>query len=112
MGERIKEVAFADERLREAYFKLKEGKFEEKQLCDNIDKAIYALKQNPLNGIRVPNRLIPKDYIQKYQVNNLWKYNLPNSWRLLYTIVGDEVKIVSMILEWLSHPEYEKRFGY
>lgn len=29
MDNRIKEVAFADENLKEAYFKLREGKFEE-----------------------------------------------------------------------------------
>ena len=30
--ERIKEVAFADEKLLKSYLELKEGKFEEKQL--------------------------------------------------------------------------------
>ena len=32
MNERVKEVAFADENVKEAYFKLKEGKFEDKQM--------------------------------------------------------------------------------
>ena len=112
MDERIKEVAFADENLKEAYFKLKEGKFEDKQMFEFINKAIDNLKQNPMSGIRVPNGLIPKEYIKKYKVSNLWKYNLPNAWRLTYTLSGDSVKIVSVILEWMSHKEYEKRFGY
>ncbi len=43
--------------------------------------------------------MIPKEYIKKYKIDNLWKYNLPNAWRLLYTIKGNEVMIVSVILE-------------
>lgn len=43
MDERIKEVAFADESLKEAYFKLKDGKFEDKQLFEFINKAIDNL---------------------------------------------------------------------
>lgn len=112
MDERIKQVAFADEKLKEAYFKLKEGKFEDKQMFEFINRAIDDLKKNPMSGIRVPNNLIPKDYVKKYDVNNLWKYNLPNAWRLTYTLSGDSVKIVSVILEWMTHKEYEKRFGY
>jgi|SRR3989344_2099465 len=112
MDDRKKEVAFADENLKNSYLKLKEGKFEDKKLFDFINKAIDNLKQNPLSGIRIPNKLIPQEYIKKYEVNNLWKYNLPDYWRLVYTILGDSVKIVSVILEWMTHKEYERRFGY
>ena len=112
MDERIKQVAFADEKLKEAYFKLKEGKFEDKQMFEFINRAIDDLKKNPMSGIRIANNLIPKDYIKKYRVDNLWKYNLPNAWRLTYTLLGDSVKIVSVILEWMDHKEYERRFKY
>ena len=40
------------------------------------------------------------------------KYNLPNAWRLAYTLKGNEVEIISIILEWFDHEGYEKRFGY
>jgi len=109
---KIKEVAFADIKIKKAYLELKEGKFEEKQLFEFINRAINDLKENPFCGVRVPKNLWPREYVQKYQITNLWKYNLPNYWRLVYTIVGNEVKIVSTILEWFSHPEYEKRFHY
>lgn len=112
MDERTKEVAFADENLKEAYLKLEDGKFEDKQMFDFINRAIEDLKENPMSGVRVPNDLIPKEYIKRYEVTNLWKYNLPNAWRLTYTLSGDSVKIVSVILEWMSHKEYERRFGY
>ena len=60
----------------------------------------------------IPRRLIPKHYIRKYGIDNLWKYDLPKGWRLLYSIARDQVIIIAIILEWLSHPEYERRFGY
>ncbi len=109
---KIKEVAFADIKLKQSYLELKEGKFEEKQLFGFINRAINDLKENPFCGIRVPKKLWPKEYIQKHQITNLWKYNLPNYWRLVYTLIGNEIKIVRVILEWMDHKDYEKRFNY
>jgi Txe/YoeB family toxin of Txe-Axe toxin-antitoxin module len=102
-------VAFADEKLKEAFEKLKT---EDPTLYKFISRAIDDLKENPFCGIAIPKRLIPKIYIRKYGINNLWKYNLPGAWRLLYSIAGNRVKIVAIILEWLSHKEYERRFKY
>jgi len=77
-----------------------------------VNRAINDIKENPFCGIAIPKRLIPKIYVKKYGINNLWKYNLPGAWRLLYSIVGNHVKILAIILEWLSHKEYERRFKY
>ena len=109
MIERDKIVAFVDEKTKKAFEKLKE---EDPKLHKFICRAIDDLKKDPFVGISIPKKLIPKIYIKKYSVNNLWKYNLPEAWRLLYFVVGDQVKIVSIILEWLTHKEYERRFGY
>ena len=40
------------------------------------------------------------------------KCNLPDGWRLVYTLAGNEIEIISILLEWFSHKEYERRFGY
>ena len=45
-------------------------------------------------------------------MDNLWKYDLPKGWRLLYSVRGNEIIVISIILEWLSHKEYERRLGY
>lgn len=105
-------VAFISKNLKEEFDSLKEGKFEDKQLYNFIDNAINDLKKNPDCGIKISKKLWPKEYIQKYEITNLWKYNLPNAWRLVYTIEADEVRIVSIILEWFSHKEYERKFKY
>ena len=105
-------VAFISKKLKEEFESLKEGKFEDKQLYKFIDRAIDDIKQNPTCGIKIPKKLWPKIYIQKYEITNLWKYDLPNAWRLLYTIETDEIRIMGIILEWFDHKEYEKRFSY
>ncbi|MEM5815736.1 MAG: hypothetical protein QXL14_01680 [Candidatus Aenigmatarchaeota archaeon] len=102
-------VVFADEKLKETFEKLKE---KDPTLHKFIARAINDLKENPFCGIAIPKRLIPKFYIQRYGINNLWKYNLPGAWRLLYSIAGNRVSIIAIILEWLSHKEYERKFKY
>ena len=112
MEERKKFVGFADEAVREAYDKLAEGRAEEKEIHKQIDEAIDDLKENPQIGIRVPKSVWPKIYIQKYGITNLRKINLRSGWRLLYTIRGNEIEIMSVLLEWMTHKEYERRFKY
>lgn len=105
-------VIFADEKTKEAYDNLKAGKFEDRELYKFIGRALDDLKKNPRVGIPLPKHLIPKEYVQKYKVNNLYKYDLPNGWRLIYTLKGSEVEILSVILEWFDHKNYDRRFGY
>ena len=109
MGSR---VVFADAKLKDAFEALEHSKTEDQRLYKWLDRAFDDLAENAFCGIQIPKKLIPKKYIQQYGIDNLWKYNLPNAWRLLYSVARDEIIIISIILEWLSHKEYEKRFGY
>lgn len=110
--DRIKKIAFANESIRKAYFALTKGKFEDKRLAGFINRAISDLRRDPFCGIRVPSKLWPKEYMRKYTVDNLWKYDLPDGWRLIYTVHGNEVEIISILIEWMDHKNYERRFGY
>ncbi len=110
--ERPSGVAFGNERLKAAYEKLERGKFEDRELHEWIGRAIEDLKRNPVWGIRIPAKLIPRGYARKFNVSNLWKYNLPGAWHLLYSVAGNSVEVVAVILEWLTHKEYDRRFGY
>jgi hypothetical protein len=62
---RQKFVAFADEAVRKAFDKLKEGKFEDKEMYGLINRAMGDMKQNPFIGIHIPRRVWPKIYVQK-----------------------------------------------
>ena len=106
------EVRFGDQDLKAAYDKLKSGRGDEQEVYRLISKAIDKLEENPFIGIRIPKKLIPSYYIKEYSVNNLHKVDLNKSWRLIYTIVGTDVLIVSVILEWMDHKKYERRFKY
>ena len=45
-------------------------------LFNSIKQKIEFLKENPQQGIHISKNKIPKEYIKKYDVNNLWKANL------------------------------------
>ena len=100
---------FISDELEESFNAMREDDFVKKA----IKRAIQDLKQNTFSGMQVPKRLIPKEYVRKYNINNLWKYDLPKGWRLMYTVTADnEVELISAILEWFDHKEYERRFKY
>ncbi len=106
---RKSEVIFANDKIEKAFNKLDENN----EIKRYIKRAIEDIKQNAFCGIPIPKRLIPREYIQKYKVKNLWKYDMLDGWRLIYTITTpNKVEILSVILEWFSHPEYERRFRY
>lgn len=105
-------VRFADERTQDAFYRLESGDASEQELFKLINQAMNNIEANAFCGIQLPKRLIPKEYAQKYGVANIWKYDLPRGWRLIYSIRGEEVVVVSLILEWFDHKEYERRFNY
>ena len=77
-----------------------------------MDRAMKDIKNNPSCGTKIPKKLWPRVYIEKYNILNLWKYDLPNSWRLIYTIKEDDIQVIGVILEWFDHKNYERRFKY
>ncbi len=102
-------VKFVSEKIKKDFESLNDSDL----LKKSIKRAIKDLQQNAFFGIQIPKRLFPKAYIEKYKINNLWKYDLPKSWRLIYTItIENEVQIISAILEWFNHKDYDRRFKY
>ena len=88
-----------------------EDKFNQ-QLLKAIEREKDNIKADPHRGIQVQKKLIPNEYIEKYGLTNLWKVNLPDFWRMLYTITGDEIEIIAILLEFMNHKTYDKKFGY
>ena len=102
-------VVFADEDLEKAF----EGLPENDSIKKGISKAIRDIEENVFCGRSVKKNLIPKHLIQKFSINNLWIYNLPSAWRLLYSITSSEdIKIIAAILDWMDHKDYERLFNF
>ncbi|MDD3178390.1 MAG: hypothetical protein PHR26_02630 [Candidatus ainarchaeum sp.] len=62
-------VVFIDNKIEKIFYKLDDND----PIKKSIIKAIKELKQNAFSGIQIPKKLIPKEYIKKYKINNLWK---------------------------------------
>ncbi|MBI4146956.1 hypothetical protein HY489_06505 [Candidatus Woesearchaeota archaeon] len=81
---------------------------DEIQLLNSIKQKIELVKQNPFYGDNIKKQLIPKNL----SVPNLWRVELSQFWRMLYTIRGDNIEIICFILHIIDHPTYDKLFGY
>ena len=110
--EKPSEIHFVDKKLKKAFEDLKNSTAEDKQLYEWISRAFHDIQRNAFCGIQIPKKLIPKYYIKKYGTKNLWKYDLPKAWRLLYSVESEDIKVISIILEWGDHKNYERRLGY
>ncbi len=94
-----------------------EGKHSKKkptyeQLLTSINNAIKNIKANHRYGDLIPRDRISKATIQRYGTDKIFRVELVGYWRLLYTIIGDEAKIIAFILEYMDHDKYNKVFGY
>ena len=102
-------VIFADEELKKAFEKLRT---KDERLFKEIENALNAIKQNAFFGRNVKKEIIPKELIKKYEIDNLWIYNLRKDWRLLYTITNNEIEILAIVLDWMNHKDYERLFKF
>lgn len=86
----------------------------ERTLLKSIKQKIEFIKENPQYGNPLSKKLIPEEYKIKYGITNLFRVELPNFWRMLYTLIEGESKIevISFILDIIDHPDYDKKFGY
>ena len=101
-------VIFGDKKLQKGFEEIVD-----KQLRKQLEKALKNIEENPFCGIQIPKKLIPKEYVKRFGgLDNLWKYNLPDAWRLIYTIKNNNIELLRIVLEWMDHKTYEKRFKY
>lgn len=105
-------IKFADEKIKKSFGELQNSTTEDRQLYNFLVRAFEDLERNAFAGIQIPKKQIPKEYLLKYGIDNCWKYNLPNAWRLLYSVAREELIVISIVLEWLDHKSYSRRFNY
>jgi len=88
------------------------GDGEAEYLLKLVEKGIAKLIENHEAGQKIQKRLWPKYYVQKYGISNLWRLRLDDFWRMIYTVIGENIRIVAVVLEVMDHKKYDKRFGY
>ena len=88
------------------------GDGEARYLLGLIEKATTKLAENREAGKKIPRKLWPLEYVRKYDVTNLWKLSLDSYWRLIYTLLGDQVNLFLICLEWMDYKEYDRKFKY
>lgn len=81
-------------------------------LLRSINRVRDLLKQNPFAGDQVSKKLIPDKYSKKFDVDNVWRIELADRWRLVYTITGNQIEIITFIMDIFDHKGYDKVFGY
>lgn len=82
------------------------------QLLRSINNTLKILKLNIHFGDLIPRKYLNKKLIQRYGTDKILRIELVGYWRLLYTIIGEETKIIAFILEYIDHKTYNKRFRY
>jgi len=67
-----------------------------------------VLLENLFAGDQIQKSRIPKHYRYAYAVTNLYRYQHPEGHRSCYTVV----RRLALVIDLMTHKEYEKRFGY
>ena len=102
------EVIFVDDELENVF----EGLDDSDPIKKALIRAIENIREDARAGRVVKKKLIPRELIQKYGINNLRIYNLPSAWRMFYTVTAGDIEIISVVLDWMSHKDYERLFGF
>lgn len=85
----------------------------ERMLLKAVNQKTELIKLNPHFGDGIPKHLIPEEYKIKYGATNLFRVELPNFWRMLYTLTAEnQIEIIAFVLDIIDHPTYDRKFGY
>jgi len=97
---------------KDSYFELKKRHDKEsKSILKSVERIKGILKENPQFGDPVAKKLIPKLFRDR-GIQNLYRVELSNYWRMLYTLEGNEIEIFLFVLNIVDHKDYNKLFGY
>ena len=81
-------------------------------LLHAINRIFDMIVVNPFYGENAKKDLIPREYTQRYGVGNLFIADLPDYWRMIYTLESDEIEIIAFVLDIVDHDRYDKIFGF
>ncbi len=95
---------------------VEEKKKQQKPTCKQLLKSLHEnfkkIQSNPYYGDLIPKKYLNKKIINEYGTNSIYRVELIGYWRLLYTLRGNEIIIVAIILDFMDHKDYDKLFKY
>jgi len=102
------EAVFNEHRNRSASSKVNHSIF------NSITKKTGLVRSDPHYGDPISKKQIPLKYIDEYGITNLFRVELSNYYRLLYTLVQGDTpdEIIVFVLDIIDHKKYDKIFGY
>jgi hypothetical protein len=80
-------------------------------LLRSIKTKFNFIENNPHYGEPIGKSKVPKRY-SKLGLTSLYWVKLSNYWRMIYTLKGNEVEIISIVLDIFDHKKYDKIFKY
>lgn len=107
----MKTTVLVAERLREEFFrKHRKDAARAKQAWKQLVAWVPTLETNPFRGDQTAKKLLPESF-RGYE--NLWRLELPNGFRALYSVLGQASGDVIVAVDWIGdHKEYDELFGY
>ncbi len=110
LGKEVR-ILFKDQ-AKDCFLELKRRNDKESQsILRSLERVRNILIDNPQYGDPIKKELIPEE-LKKQGIKNLYRVELSNFWRMLYTIEGTNIEIFLFILNIIDHPTYNKMFGY
>jgi hypothetical protein len=103
------EIVFCNTSLKRDYESLGERK-EFKRLYDSLTCAFLEISRNPSAGTPLKKYRIPREFAAS-GFTNIWKYDLPGAWRLIYSLANEKIRILAIILDWCDHKTYQTRYS-
>ena len=101
----------------DAYYNFMNKALDSKQeevILNAFLQKVELIKENVHYGQPIAKKLIPVEYKTKYGITNLFRVELPNFWRMLYTLTAGSsgIEIIVLVLDIINHKKYDKKFGY
>ncbi|OIO80308.1 hypothetical protein AUJ84_04010 [Candidatus Pacearchaeota archaeon CG1_02_32_132] len=86
----------------------------ERMIFKAVSYKIDLIKNNFQYGDPIAKNLIPAEYKNKYGINNLFRVELPDFWRMLYSVSEgkSEIEIIAFVLDIINHKDYNTKWGY
>ncbi len=84
-----------------------------RMILDAINNKLELIKADSHYGNPVAKKLIPREYIMKHGISNLFRVELPLFWRMLYTLTKeDDIQVIAIVMDICCHQDYNRKFGY